>query len=282
MGKEMFAHSIHNSSSRRGGPFVAINCAVIPQNLLESELFGYAEGAFTGARKNGRAGLFELAHGGTIFLDELGEMAPETQARLLRVLEEKEVMRLGDEKVIPIDARVIAATNKDLKEMVEKGAFRSDLFYRLNVLQLLIPPLREREEDIPILVRHFLVSYNKKFNKNIEHISDGAIERLANYYWPGNIRQLENFMGRLVVLKNDPILTEDDINRAFSEMNLWGKGQNPNLNPKNNPKDLSLIEEETIKRVLLETGNNYTKTSRELGISRTTLWRKLKKLGIVD
>lgn len=280
VGKEMFAQSIHNYSHRASGPFVAVNCAVLPENLLESELFGYAEGAFTGARKEGRAGLFELAHGGTIFLDELGEMSPRLQSRLLRVLEEKEVMRLGDEQMIPIDVRVIAATNKDLGQLIARGEFREDLFYRLNVLKIVIPPLRDRQEDIPLLARFFLKKYCDKFTKDVQVLSEKAMESLMTYSWPGNIRELENFIERMVVLAPGPLITVDDIRSVYLELpDHQTSGKEREHKKVALPEEaLSALEEHQIKKVLEETGYNYTKAAQILGINRTTLWRKRKKI----
>ncbi|MEL7565254.1 MAG: sigma 54-interacting transcriptional regulator [Dehalobacterium sp.] len=282
VGKEMFAQSIHNFSRRNSGPFVAVNCAVLPENLLESELFGYAEGAFTGARKEGRAGLFELAHGGTIFLDELAEMSPRLQSRLLRVLEEKEVMRLGDEQIIPVDVRVIAATNKDLGQMIGRGEFREDLFYRLNVLKIVIPPLRDRLEDIPLLVRFFLKKYSDKFNKHVPVLSERAMQSLLIYSWPGNIRELENFIERMVVLAPDPIITVDDIRSIYLELpdNQTSEKERDHKKVVLPEEDLSALEKHHIKKVLEETGYNYTKAAEILGINRSTLWRKRKKIDL--
>ena len=201
-GKELFAHSIHNASRKQNGPFVAANFAALPENLLESELFGYEEGSFTGARKGGHAGLFEQAHKGTIFLDEIGDASPKIQARLLRVLQEKEVLRIGGTKIIPIDVRIVAATNKDLYELVQKGDFREDLYYRLNVLPINIPPLRERKSDIPLLVDVFLKNYS--YEKEMI-ISDEVMMKLMEYDWPGNIRELENMIEYLYNLAGSKI-----------------------------------------------------------------------------
>lgn len=195
-GKEMYSQSIHNHSSRKNKPFVAINCAALPESLLESELFGYAEGAFTGAMKGGKQGIFELAHQGTLFLDEIGEISPSLQSRLLRVLQEREVMRIGDDKVIPVDVRIIAATNKNLLEMVKNNEFREDLYYRLSVLDLHLPSLREYKDDIPLLVHHFVRSFTK--NEPVQ-ITDEAMERLKQEQWEGNIRQLQNFCELMLV-----------------------------------------------------------------------------------
>ncbi|MTK11479.1 MAG: PAS domain S-box protein, partial [Clostridiaceae bacterium] len=201
-GKELFAQSIHNISPRRKGPFVAINCAALPENLLESELFGYEEGAFTGAKKGGKPGLFELAHKGTIFLDEIGEIPLSLQSRLLRVLQEKEVMRIGGDCVLNVDVRIIAATNLDLYKMVAEKKFREDLYFRINVLNLKIPPLRERREDIPFLVRNFIELMNNKHGTSIEGITQEGMNLLKQYDWPGNIRELENFIEKMVILSS--------------------------------------------------------------------------------
>lgn len=215
-GKEMFAQSIHNLSDRSMGPFVAINCAALPESLLESEMLGYEEGAFTGAKKGGKQGIFELAHKGTIFLDEIGEMPHLLQARFLRVLQEKEVMRLGGHKIIPVDVRIIVATNQNLSQLVAERQFRSDLYYRLDVLRLKVPPLRQRPEDIPVLIRHF---FNKfaYLNKNITDISGAAVRALAAHTWQGNIRELINVMERLLLLVDDPVIEERDVAEVLGE-----------------------------------------------------------------
>ncbi|MFZ5633267.1 MAG: sigma 54-interacting transcriptional regulator [Bacillota bacterium] len=199
-GKELFAQSIHNESQRRKGPFVAVNCAALPENLLESELFGYEEGAFTGAKKGGKSGLFEMAHGGTIFLDEIGEMSLRVQARLLRVLQEREIMRIGSDRVIPVDVRIIAATNYDLSQEVKNGKFRSDLYHRLEVLNLDIPPLRARKEDIELLANHFVAQFSYQVKKAVPPLSRSSLEALKNYDWPGNVRELQNVIQKYVLL----------------------------------------------------------------------------------
>lgn len=279
-GKELFAQSIHNTSSRNDKPFVAVNCAALPENLLESELFGYVEGAFTGARKGGKAGLFELAHGGTIFLDEISEMSPMLQARFLRVLQEKEVVRLGDDRVIPIDIRIIAATNRDLYRQVEKGEFREDLYYRLCVLRLEIPSLRKRMEDIPALVSYFIEDKGNRLDKKTKNISAEALSRLKNYYWPGNVRQLENIIERCVVLCKGK---EIDVDIIFEVMNgapnfSMEEKQNTCVGHASGDGLLKHVEGEMIKKVLEETKGNKTLAAEKLGISITTLWRKLKSL----
>lgn len=208
-GKELFAQAIHNASSRRRGPFIAINCGALPRDLIESELFGYDEGAFTGARKGGQLGKFEFANGGTIFLDEIGDMPLETQVKLLRVLQERQITRLGGHKAIPVDIRVIAATNRNLEQLVEQGNFRSDLFYRLNVMSITIPPLRERAEDTVLLTQNMLRKISKKLNKKIVRISTGFFQSIRNYSWPGNVRQLENVLERCINLVDDGVLRLD-------------------------------------------------------------------------
>ena len=279
-GKELFAQSIHNYSLRADKPFVAVNCAALPETLLESELFGYVEGAFTGARKGGKTGLFELAHGGTIFLDEISEMSPNLQARFLRVLQEKEVVKIGDDKVIPIDVRVIAATNRDLFEYVGDGKFREDLFYRLCVLRLDIPPLRERKDDIYELVEYFIELKCKILNKKPQKLSSGIMKKLVNYDWPGNVRQLENLIERCLVISsgkeiNDEILSEALFNTPAykiitDQVNYEEISENAGV--------LKDIEYDAIRKVLHETNGSRKLAAEKLGISVTTLWRRLKKM----
>ncbi|MGB4439311.1 MAG: sigma 54-interacting transcriptional regulator [Sedimentibacter sp.] len=280
-GKELFAQSIHNASLRMDKPFVAVNCAALPENLLESELFGYVEGAFTGARKGGKYGLFELAHGGTIFLDEISEMTPNLQARFLRVLQEKEVVRLGDDRIIPIDVRVIAATNRDLYKQVEKEKFREDLFYRLCVLRLDIPPLRNRKGDLSELVNYFLNEKSKMLNIKIKGISNESMAKIVLYDWPGNVRQLENFIERCVVLSGNKEINIDIIDEATIGIPPCIAGDDKNVNADcvvENKGVLKHIESETIKNVLEETNGNKTLAAERLGISVTTLWRRLKNI----
>ena len=266
-GKERMAHSIHNLSSRRQGPFVAVNCAALPENLLESELFGYEDGAFTGAKKGGKPGLFELAHGGSIFLDEIGEIPLPLQARMLRVLQEKETMRLGGDKIIPIDVRIVAATNQELMKLVEKKEFRADLYYRLDVLRLPIPPLRERPEDIPELVRHFL----KKYSNKIVAVAEDAMRLLQKYPWRGNIRELENVIKRLVLLVKKQVIEAQDVRQELGDESLQAQGE-----PSHNGDGLDAWQRQKIEQILLEERYNYTQAAKRLGVSRTTLWRKLK------
>lgn len=268
-GKELLAQSIHNLGQRSSGPFVAVNCAALPENLLESELFGYEEGAFTGAKKGGKAGLCELAHGGTLLLDEVGEMPLALQARLLRVLQEKEVMRLGGDGVIPVDIRIIAATNQDLLQLIQERRFRNDLYYRLDILRLHVPPLRERKEDIPMLVHYFLHKHTMLMSSNVV-FNEAAIERLKQYQWPGNVRELANIMERTLLLFEGPIITEEIIGTVLRE--TAGR----ELNPDTEKKLLKVQEMDTIHTVLQEENYNYCRTAERLGINRTTLWRKLR------
>ncbi|MDH7577106.1 MAG: sigma 54-interacting transcriptional regulator [Bacillota bacterium] len=285
VGKEYFAHAMHSVSPRREGPFIAVNCAAVPENLLESELFGYAEGAFTGAKKGGKQGLFELAHGGTIFLDEISEMSERLQTRLLRVLQEHEVMRLGDDRVIPVDIRVVAATNRDLRKLVGENRFRADLYYRINVLTLVIPPLRERREDIPALVENFLWAFNKKFNKSLTNIEPRGMQLLSNYTWPGNIRELRNIMERLVILTDeDPIPADLVAECLYTSPAHPASPLPPHPLSRALPADshpaqnLARLEEQTIRDVLASVHGNKKRAAQILGVSRTTLWRRLKKI----
>jgi transcriptional regulator with PAS, ATPase and Fis domain len=280
-GKELFAQAIHNYSPRRIKPFVAFNCAALPESLLESELFGYVGGAFTGAKKEGKVGLFEQAHEGTIFLDEIGEISQNIQARLLRVLQEHKVRRLGDDKVIPVDVRIIASTNKKLIQLVKENKFRDDLYYRINVLNLEIPPLRERGEDISLLVNFFIKKYGYKFKKIVEGISEEGMQILKNYDWPGNIRQLENIIERLLV-RTDKNFIMTNLVKEIMKLQYGGdvidnyqKQDNINYPLSGN---LENIEKNIIKEIINEEKGNKAAAARRLGISRTTLWRKMQKM----
>lgn len=278
-GKELFAQSIHNASPRADKPFVAVNCAALPANLLESELFGYVEGAFTGARKDGKTGLFELAHSGTIFLDEISEISPALQSRLLRVLQEKEVIRIGDDKITPVDIRVIAATNRNLYEQVEKGEFRKDLYYRLNVLELEIPPLRDRMNDIIQLVQYFIADKSNKLGKKIKGIDNDALKKLTSYKWPGNIRQLENIVERSIVLCKKNKIDINIILEATDGMTILETQENKKNDKKVlNKGMLKKHEVEIIKRVMEEVDGDKKLAAKKLGISATTLWRRLKSI----
>lgn len=273
-GKEIFAQSIHNFSLRRNEAFVAVNCATIPPNLLESELFGYVEGAFTGAKHGGKIGLFELAHNGTIFLDEIGEMPLNMQARLLRVLEERQIMRVGDDQVIPINIRVIAATNKDLPKMVEEDKFRSDLYYRLNVLPLKLRPLRERKEDLYALIEHFIKKYADEHSRNQFKFTDAGMAVMMQYSWKGNTRELKNVIERLVVTNASGIVDAEEVCEALGVR----IPASPEAPKNSNSSLLSDNEVDVIRKVMEEVGGNKTEAAKRLGISRPTLHRKLKQM----
>ncbi len=275
VGKEMFAQAIHNASNRSKELFLAINCAALPRELISSELFGYEDGAFTGARKGGNPGKFELADQGTMFLDEIGEMPLDMQATLLRVLENGTIERLGGRELIPVNVRIVAATNKKLLDEVKKGNFRLDLYYRLGVMIINIPPLRERIGDIPELVEHFLKTIGPKHGKMISSIDDRAMDILLNYDWPGNVRELNNVIERAINISTGNTLTEDllppEIKRDSQEyIKLWE--EHPS-------KDI--LEEQLIRNYLNKYGNNRSKVAQELGISRSSLYRKMTKYAII-
>ena len=285
VGKEVFAQGIHNASNRRKGPFVGINCVTIPENLLESELFGYEGGSFTGARKEGKRGLFEYANGGTIFLDEIGEMPLPQQARLLRVLQEKEIRRVGGDKVFPVDVRIIAATNQNLPEEVRAKRFRQDLYYRLNVLHFHIPPLRERREDILDLVSYFIGSKAAKFGHTPAPIDDKCLGILKEYDWPGNVRQLENFIERYVVLSEKEAFTS--LLRQLLLDKEEKEAPSAGASTVQASSDCLLIEIDTIANIEKQIINallpqhGINELARRLGVSRTTIWRKLKSNGSI-
>lgn len=285
-GKEILVQSIHNMSTRAQGPFVALNCAALPENLLESELFGYVDGAFTGAKRGGRQGMFELAHGGTLFLDEIGEMPLSLQSRILRVLQEREVMPLGSESIIPVDVRIIAATNQNLAKMVEEGTFRSDLYYRLNILRIHMPTLEDRKSDIPLLAEH-LVNNMQDINPQIKSIEKAAKIFLMECKWPGNIRQFVNMMERIMLLTDGAVITKKSVIDAYeddlqerkitdNESRLEAKSKPIDVE-KYKPQNLEEMERSFLEQVLAEENYNYTRAAKRLGIHRTTLWRKLKK-----
>ena len=283
-GKEVLAHSIHHYSRRAENAFVAVNCSAISENLLESELFGYEEGAFTGAKKGGKEGLFEMAHQGTIFLDEIGDISPSLQAKLLRVIQNKEIMRVGGSKIIPINARIICATNKNLRQLTHEGHFREDLYYRINVLELSIPPLRDRKEDIYPLFLKFFTSYtNLKplvFKEYVNELED----ILCAYAWPGNIRELENCVKKTAVtmefcssVKDIVDLIAGDIDQRKAQENLY---RNPETESsmESIQQQIKTIDRQMILETLVRTKGNQTETAKILGISQTTLWRRLKHL----
>lgn len=278
-GKELFAQSIHNYSNRRNEPFVAINCAALPGTILESELFGYEEGAFTGAKKGGKIGVFELAHKGTIFLDEISEIPLALQGRLLRVLQEKEVLRIGGDQIINTDIRVISATNTDLYELVRERKFREDLYFRLNILNLVLPPLRKRKEDISILINKFIAVKKSQFKKDIIGIDKDALEVLENYSWPGNIRELENFIEKIVVLSEERIINKELVKELLNEK--FTKRSDNNLNGNEITIELGNLKEmelQIIDKISKEIGNDKNLLAEKLGISRTTLWKRFKEL----
>lgn len=279
-GKELFAQSIHNASKRRNGPFVAVNCAALPSNLLESELFGYVEGAFTGATKKGKPGLFEMAHRGTIFLDEISEMDRYGQSRLLRVLQERQVMRLGDDKNIPIDVRIIAATNRNLAMLIDEGNFRQDLYYRLKVLTLKLPPLRSRIGDIQYLAESFARKYNQVHGKHIK-ITRDAFDALARYPWPGNIRELMSFIERLVVIASEKVISADEIAKYWEESDDELLSPASLLSSHTKPSAVS-SEKEIISETIINCRYNKKRAAAVLGITRSTLYRKLKQYGIAE
>jgi transcriptional regulator with PAS, ATPase and Fis domain len=276
-GKELFAQSIHNASARRDGPFVAINCAALPENLLESELFGYSEGSFTGAIKGGKAGLFEMAHGGTIFLDEISEIPVSFQSKLLRVLQENEVRRIGDDKLLSLDIRIITATNKDLREQVRCGLFRQDLLFRLNVLAFNIPPLRERREDIFCLFQHCIAEFSKKYNKKIALIPGEARCLLEEHVWEGNVRELRNIAERICVLNSEGVIAGDIVREMLNDRASLPATP---AGAMRDPEEDDRAELDKLKSLIEKFGGNRNKIAGHLGIDRTTLWRKLKKYRI--
>ena len=277
-GKEMIAGAIHFNSPRKEGPFVKLNCAAITETLLESELFGHEKGAFTGAHKR-KEGRFRQAHGGSIFLDEISEMSLAMQVKLLRVLQEREITRVGGEEVIKVDVRLIAATNKDLLQEIEVGRFREDLFYRLNVVTLNMPRLRERSEDIPLLAQHFLKMFSEKNSKEIKGFTPQAMDRLLRYDWPGNVRELMNAVERGVVLASSEYLGEKDLPLVLKEGASGGKAPPGQVIPGDLP--LEEVEKASILKTLELTGGNKSEAARRLGITRRTLHKKLKKYGVM-
>ncbi|MDR3565244.1 MAG: sigma-54-dependent Fis family transcriptional regulator [Negativicutes bacterium] len=285
-GKEIFAQAIHNRSEQRGGPFVALNCGVIPRELIGSELFGYVEGSFTGAKRGGKPGKFELASGGTLFLDEIGDMPLEQQVALLRVLQEKTVTRIGGDKLIPVNVRVICATNKNLLHEVGKGAFRQDLYYRLNVIAITIPPLRNRVQDIPLLVQHFLDKIGRDRGCRFQ-VEPGVMEYLQQFDWPGNVRELQNVLERAVSLTEAETITlahlPSEIYAAPRRVHLppppphpWGMG----VDREQRRQSLGEVERTRILTLLSEHGGNVSLVARELGVSRNTLYRKMRLYAI--
>ncbi|MDR0362727.1 MAG: sigma 54-interacting transcriptional regulator [Planctomycetota bacterium] len=271
-GKELAAKILHANSGRSRGPFVAVNCAALSETLLESELFGHEKGAFTGAEKQ-RDGKFLAANRGTIFLDEIGEMSPSMQAKLLRAIQEREIQRVGGDRTVNVDVRIVAATNRDLQREVEVGTFRQDLFYRLNVVTLNLPPLRERGEDIPILAAHFLKHYSGRNGKLVKGFTPGAMDRLLKHNWPGNVRELENTIERAVVLLVGEYVSERELPPAMV-------GQNDNSSRKITLSGMTLdeLENAAVREMIENTGGNKSEAARRLGITRKTLQSKLQKM----
>ncbi len=274
VGKEPLALAIHENSSRHERLFLPLNCAAIPETLLEAELFGYERGAFTGAQA-AKEGLLEAANGGTLFLDEFCELSPTLQAKLLRTLEEGAVRRLGGKKPLPFDVRFIASTNRDINEEIRQGRFRQDLFFRINVIEIRVPPLRERREDVPLLVAHFLEACAKGSGKAIEGITPEAMERLAQYDWPGNVRELKNAMERALAYATGPFITVQDLpdailtatehQRQISSYREWRE------------KTLERLEKEFLEKSIHQQGGNLTLAAKQLGVHRSTLYRLIRK-----
>ena len=274
-GKELIANAIHMNSARKDKPMLAINCACLPENLLDSELFGHVRGSFTGAFKD-KKGFLQEADMGTVFLDEIGDIAPQTQVRLLRFLQDGEIRRIGENRSFKVDVRLIAATHRNLEEEVKKKNFREDLFYRLNVIPIFIPPLRDRKEDIPLLINHFIKFYSNKFKKEVKGVSPSALSIFMDYDWPGNVRELENVIERSVILCSKDIIETDDLSLSFP------KSVKKIQETRGKKTDMTLDEME--KWLILDTLEKYNKnqklTAQKLGISTTTLWRKFKKYNI--
>ena len=279
-GKELFAHAIHHDSFRNNGPFVTINCAGIPDTLIESELFGYEAGAFTGARANGKPGKFEVADGGTLFLDEVSELTSNSQAKLLRFLEDREIERVGGTTVKTINVRIISACNIDLRTSIKQGSFREDLYYRLNVFSVRVPPLRERLEDIPSLSFHFMTQFNQESDTNVTALSKEALAKLMKYDWPGNVRELKNTVQRACLHAKVGLIRPEDIHFINSELPPY----NVDINDFKEHPSIKEARLEAERIVILEalekTGGNKTKACQMLNISRTTFYKKLKELGL--
>lgn len=281
-GKELVARAIHFNSPRKDSPFVVVNCGAVPKDLIESEFFGHIKGAFTDA-KTEKTGKFELAHEGTIFLDEVGELSQEAQVKLLRALGEKEIVKVGGTKTIPIDVRVIAATNKNLEEEVKKGNFREDLYWRLAVLSIHLPSLRERKEDIPLLCEHFIRKYNQELNKEIKGVFNRALDYLKSYSWPGNVRELESVIYEAMVLSDSQLIGDKNLPLRIKGIdmekeNILFNSEKPLNETVQNITEK--VEKRMIKKALLEAGGNKTKAAQKLGISRKTLFNKMTRYNI--
>ncbi len=291
-GKELFAHAIHRSSERQKGQFIRVNCAALADSLLESELFGYVEGAFTGAKRGGKVGLFEEANGGTIFLDEIGEISQNLQSKLLRVLQEREIVKVGDNRSFNVDVRVIAATNANLEEALRAGRFREDLYYRLNVIPIIIPPLRQRQADIPLLVHRLIGSFNQDYGRGVERVTEEALQILMGYHWPGNVRELENILGRAIInmrigetvveKHHLPVMTFPIAKDSDSETYC--------IDPAESTKPLEeggfdALQRQWERALLLDTlqktGGNKTKAAQQLKMSIRNFYYKLERHGLI-
>jgi len=285
-GKELVATALHEKSSRREKPFIKINCAAIPRELVEAELFGFERGAFTGAVQS-KPGRFELADGGTLFLDEIGEIPLEMQVKLLRAIQESSFERVGGVRTTTVEVRLVAATSRDLTKEIAAGRFREDLFYRLNVVPVFLPPLRERREDIPLLVEHFRQKYNARLKKSVERVEDDALTALAAYTWPGNIRELENVLERTILFAEGPVIRAADLPASLRQTQPQAEGA-PAFSPPSTPgplkeivrEQVQAIERDLIVRGLEVTGNNVTRTAKLLKISRKSLQMKMKEFGL--
>ncbi|MDQ0256234.1 PAS domain S-box-containing protein [Evansella vedderi] len=281
-GKELFAHAIHNASKRKYNKFIRVNCAAISETLLESELFGYEEGAFSGAKRGGKKGLFEEANGGSIFLDEIGEITPPTQAKLLRVLQEQEIVRVGGTNPISIDVRVIAATNVNMEKKLDKKEFRSDLYYRLNRMPIFIPSLRERSEDIPLLCSHLIIKLNQDYGRSVEGVTTQGEQLLKGYHWPGNVRELENILGRAMIHMHytEKLIDAKHLPPLEGKYSIHVPNETGHIEKKTLQEVLDSTEKEMILSVLTNNNGNKTKAAQELGVSIRNLYYKLDKYGI--
>ena len=278
-GKEMVAKALHETGPRSSGPFIKVNCAALSENLLESELFGHVKGAYTGADQK-RIGRFEAAHTGTIFLDEVGDIPMSVQVKLLRVLEEKRIERVGDNRSVPVDVRIITATNRDLETLIQEGSFREDLYFRINVFPVTCPPLRERKEDIPIIAQHFLNLNVEKTGKNILGFTPDAMQIIVNYHWPGNVRELRNTVEYAVVLATGSSIGPDHLPGRLMEGRYRAGSAEPAESGRNEKRQEPESEREQLIRVLRQTGGNQSKAAGLLGVSRVTVWKRIKKHGI--
>lgn len=267
-GKELIARAIHNQSKRAEEPFIAVDLGAVPSSLFESEMFGHEKGAFTDAKES-RIGKFELANRGTLFLDEIGNLSPELQVKLLSVLQSRKVSKVGSNKLIDLDVRIICATNSPIYEAVRNGTFRQDLFYRIKTVEIKLPPLRERREDIPLLVNHYLLDFSKRYNKVLE-VDSVVVSQLTNYHWPGNIRELQHTVERAVILSKQPVLNQDDFQLSPSSAPVDHE----------NTLNLTSIEREVIQQAIKKSNGNLTLAAEELGIGRTTLYRKMEEYGL--